>query len=71
MIFPTEPETSDTQQAKDAFKVQASASEVTVLHCRIPTRLHRRLRYLTIDDGTSVTAEAVRALEMYLASLGR
>ena len=56
MTFSRRPETGDNQEQRDAFREQAAAADVTVLHCRIPTELHRRLRHLMVDEGTSVTA---------------
>ena len=41
------------------------------LHCRIPTELHRRLRHLMVDDGTSVTALVIAFLEAGLQQRGR
>ena len=41
------------------------------LHCRIPTELHRRLRHLMVDEGTSVTALVIAFLEAGLQQRGR
>ena len=51
MTFSRRPETGDNQDQRDAFREQAAAADVTVLHCRIPTELHRRLRHLMVDEG--------------------
>ena len=48
-----------------------SCSAVTVLHCRIPTELHHRLRHLMVDEGTSVTALVIDFLEAGLQQRGR
>ena len=56
MTFSRRPETGDNQGQRETFRERAAAADVTVLHCRIPTELHRRLRHLMVDEGTSVTA---------------
>ena len=71
MTLPSRPNRGDHEQERRTFREQAAASDVTVLHCRIPTSLHRRLRHWTVDEETSVTGEVVKALEMYLDSVGR
>ena len=42
-----------------------------MLHCRIPTELHRRLRHLMVDEGTNVTALVIDFLEAGLQQRGR
>ena len=71
MTFSRRPETGDNQEQRDAFREQAAAADVTVLHCRIPTALHRRLRHLMVDEGTSVTALVIDFLEAGLQQRGR
>ena len=70
MTFSRRPETGDNQGQREAFRGQAAA-DVTVLHCRIPTELHRRLRHLMVDEGTSVTALVIDFLEEGLQQRGR
>ena len=71
MTFSRRPETGDNQDQRDAFREQAAAADVTVLHCRIPTELHRRLRHLMVDEGSSVTALVISFLEAGLQQRGR
>ena len=71
MTFSRRPETGDSEELRDAFRERAAAADVTVLHCRIPTELHRRLRHLMVDEGTSVTALVIRFLEEGLQQRGR
>ena len=37
MTFARRPETSGNQERREAFREQAAAPDVTVLHCRIPS----------------------------------
>ena len=57
MTFSRRPESPDNQERREAFREQAAAPDVTVLHCRIPSELHRRLRHLVVDEDSSVTAK--------------
>ena len=50
MTFSRRPESPDNQERREAFREQAAAPDVTVLHCRIPSELHRRLRHLVVDE---------------------
>ena len=69
--FPRRPETGDNEDQRDAFRERAAAADVTLLHCRIPTELHRRLRHLMDDEGTNVTAQVIDFLEAGLQQRGR
>ena len=71
MTFARRPQSPDNQDQRDAFREQASAPNVTVLHCRIPSELHRRLRHLVVDEDSSVTAMVVEMLEEGLQKRGR
>ena len=75
MTFSRRPEIGDNQAQRETlretFREQAAAADVTVLHCRIPTELHRRLRHLMVDEGTSVTALVISFLEAGLQQRGR
>ena len=57
MTFSRRPESPDNQERREAFREQAAAPDVTVLRCRIPSELHRRLRHLVVDEDSSVTAK--------------
>ena len=46
MEFARRPESPDSQERREVFREQAAAPDVTVLHCRVPSELHRRLRHL-------------------------
>ena len=71
MAFARRPETPDNQDRREAFREQAAAPNVTVLHCRIPSELHRRLRHLVVDEDSSVTAMVIEMLEEGLQRRGR
>ena len=71
MTFARRPETPDNQDRRDAFREQAAAPNVTVLHCRIPSELHRRLRHLVVDEDSNVTAMVIEMLEEGLQRRGR
>ena len=71
MIFARRPESPDNQKRREAFREQAAAPNVTVLHCRIPSELHRRLRHLVVDEDSSVTAMVIEMLEEGLQKRGR
>ena len=71
MTFARRPETPDSQDRREAFREQAAAPDVTVLHCRIPTELHRRLRHLVVDEDSSVTAMVIEMLREGLERRGR
>ena len=71
MTMPRRPVSDDNQGRREAFREQAGASDVTVLHCRIPTELHKRLRHLVVDEGTNVTALVIDLLESGLQQRGR
>ena len=71
MAFARRPETPDNQARKEAFREQAAAPNVTVLHCRIPSELHRRLRHLVVDEDSNVTAMVIEMLEEGLQRRGR
>ena len=45
--------------------------DVTVLHCRIPSELHRRLRHLVVDEDSSVTAKVIEMIQEGLERRGR
>ena len=71
MTFARRPETSGSQDRREAFREQAAAPDVTVLHCRIPSELHRRLRHLVVDEDSSVTAMVIEMLREGLERRGR
>ena len=71
MTFARRPDTSDNQERREAFREQAAAPDVTVLHCRIPSELHRRLRHLVVDEDTSVRAMVIEMLREGLERRGR
>ena len=71
MAFARRPETPDNQDRREAFREQAAAPNVTVLHCRIPSELHRRLRHLVVDEDSNVTAMVIEMLEEGLQRRGR
>ena len=71
MTFARRPETSGSQDRREAFREQAAAPDVTVLHCRIPSELHRRLRHLVVDENSSVTAMVIEMLREGLERRGR
>lgn len=71
MTFARRPESPDSQDRGEAFREQAAAPDVTVLHCRIPSGLHRRLRHLVVDENSSVTALVIEMLEEGLQGRGR
>ena len=52
--------------ADRAFREQAAAPDVTVLHCRIPSELHRRLRHLVVDEDSNVTAKVIEMIRRVL-----
>ena len=70
MVFSSRPESSDNQEARDAFREQAAAPNVTVLHCRIPSELHRRLRHLVVDEDSNLTAMVTQMIEEGLQKRG-
>ena len=63
MTYSRRPESAGEQGRRDAFRERAAAPDVTVLHCRIPSVLHRRLRHLVVDEDSSVTAMVIEMLE--------
>ena len=71
MAFSRRPESTDDQERREAFREQAAAPDVTVLHCRIPSDVHRRLRHLVVDEDSSVTAMVIEMLEEGLQRRGR
>lgn len=71
MAFSRRPESPDDQERREAFREQAAAPDVTVLHCRIPSDVHRRLRHLVVDEDSSVTAMVIEMLEEGLQRRGR
>ena len=71
MTFARRPETSGSRDRREAFREQAAAPDVTVLHCRIPSELHRRLRHLVVDEDSSVTAMVIEMLTEGLERRGR
>ena len=71
MAFSRRPEFPDDQERREAFREQAAAPDVTVLHCRIPSAVHRRLRHLVVDQDSSVTAMVIEMLEEGLQRRGR
>ena len=71
MAFSRRPESPDDQERREAFREQAAAPDVTVLHCRIPSDVHRRLRHLVVDEDSSVTAMVIQMLEEGLQRRGR
>ena len=58
------------QERTSAFVEQAAAEATTQLHCEIPTRLHRRLRILAVEQDTTMKDLVVTAIEDMLASKG-
>ena len=52
---------------RDAFVNQAAAEETVQLHCLIPATMHRQLRILAAQEGTTVTSLVLTALEDHLA----
>ena len=71
MAFSRRPESPDDQERREAFREQAAAPDVTVLHCRIPSDVHKRLRHLVVDEDSSVTAMVIEMLEEGLHRRGR
>ena len=71
MTFARRPESPDSLERREAFREQAAAPNVTVLHCRIPSKLHRRLRHWVVDEDSSVTAMVIEMLEEGLEKRGR
>jgi hypothetical protein len=71
MAFSRRPESPDDQERREAFREQAAAPDVTVLHCRIPSDVHKRLRHLVVDEDSSVTAMVIEMLEEGLQRRGR
>ena len=71
MAFSRRPESPDDQERREAFREQAAAPDVTVLHCRIPSDVHKRLRHLVVDEDSSVTAMVIQMLEEGLQRRGR
>lgn len=71
MTFARRPETSGSHDRREAFREQAAAPDVTVLHCRIPSELHKRLRHLVVDEDSSVTAMVIEMLTEGLERRGR
>jgi hypothetical protein len=71
MTFARRPETSDSHELRETFREQASAPDLTVLHCRIPSELHRRLRHLVVDEDSSVRAMVIEMLREGLERRGR
>ena len=71
MAFSRRPESPDDQERREAFRGQAAAPDVTVLHCRIPSDVHKRLRHLVVDEDSSVTAMVIEMLEEGLQRRGR
>ena len=76
MAFARRPESPDNQERREAFRAGRRARRrrrwnVTVLHCRIPSELHRRLRHLVVDEDSSVTAMVIEMLEEGLQRRGR
>lgn len=71
MTFARRPESPDNQDRREAFREQAAAPNVTVLHCRIPSELHRRLRHLVVDEDSNVTTMVIEMLEEGLQRRGR
>ena len=71
MAFSRRPESPDDQERREAFREQAAVPDVTVLHCRIPSDVHRRLRHLVVDEDSSVTAMVIEMLEEGLQRRGR
>ncbi len=70
MVFANKPELSDNQEQREAFREKAGAPNVTVLHCRIPAPLHRRLRHLVVDEESNITSMVVKMLEEGLQRRG-
>ena len=71
MAFSRRPESPDDQERREVFREQAAAPDVTVLHCRIPSDVHKRLRHLVVDEDSSVTAMVIEMLEEGLQRRGR
>ena len=46
-----------------AFREQAAASDVMMLHCRIPSALHSQLRRLEEDEDSGLTAIVIEMME--------
>ena len=71
MTFARRPESPDNQGLRETFQEQTAAPDVTVLHCRIPSELHKRLRHLVVDEDSSVTAMVIEMLGEGLERRGR
>ena len=57
-----------SQEARDAFVDQAQAAADTErLHCFIPSDLHYQLKFMALEDRTSMTALVVEALQNFVA----
>ena len=70
MVFAKKPELPDNQEEREAFREKAGAPDLTVLHCRIPTPLHRRLRHLVVDEDSNITSMVIQMLEEGLQRRG-
>ena len=70
MVFARKPELADSQEQRDSFLEKAGKPDVTVLHCRIPTPLHRRLRHLVVDEDSNMTNMVIQMLEEGLERRG-
>ena len=68
MTMHSKPSRRREEEARNAFVSQAAAVETAQLHCLIPAELHRDLRVLAAQEGTTVTTLVVAALEGYLAT---
>ena len=68
MTFSRRPESPDNQERRETFREQAAAPDVTVLHCRIPSELHRRL---VVDEDSNVTAKVIEMIQEGLERRGR
>ena len=71
MTFSRRPESQDSQDRRETFREQAAAPDVTVLHCRIPSELHKRLRHFVVDEDSSVTAKVIEMIQEGLERRGR
>ena len=70
MVFPHRPDLPDSQEQRDSFLEKAAKPDVTVLHCRIPSAMHRRLRHLVVDEDSNMTSMVIQMLEEGLKRRG-
>ena len=54
------------ESQRETFVNQVAAEETVQLHCLIPSAMHRQLRVLAAQEGTTVTSLVLEALDGYL-----